>query len=306
MAASKIIDTYTHRGLWGLLREIWIRLTRRYPLVYLFDYVFGDRLHEKLVMAPVVGYCPRLEDPRSFNEKIVHRKLYSDRLVYSEVSCKYRVRDFVAERVDDDILTELYHVTEDPETIPFDDLPDQFVVKATHGQGMNVLVKDKSEVDFEAVRTDCRNWLREPFGVHQREYWYREITPRIVVEELLQNEDGSVPEDYKFYVFDGEVQYVHVDENRFGEHERRFYDASWNALDFRRTYPLAAVSEEPPNFERMKSIAEALAADFEFARIDLYDLGSDGVAFGEITLAPGSGHARFDPKAADFELGACW
>ncbi len=268
--------------------------------------LFDDVLYEKLNMYPLVGYWPQIREPRSFNEKLAHRKLLTDNEKFTEVQDKWAVRDYVKERVGDEVLTEVYHVTDDPETIPFDELPEKFVVKPTHGCNWIEIVEDKSEADFEEIKEKCREWLSKTFGQKQREYWYKDIEPMIMVEEFIEGENGEVPRDYKFFVFDGCVEFIEVDFDRFQGHKRTFFDREWSQLDFELGYPRGYNIDKPANLKELINIAEDIAEDFEFMRVDLYNIDDEEIYLGELTVCHASGRQRFRPKEWDFKMGEYW
>lgn len=268
--------------------------------------VLGARLHLKLFMVLRLGYWPQIEDPRTFNEKVAYRKLFADEDLFTTVEDKWGVRSYVAEKVGEDVLPEAYHVTTDPEDVPFDDLPETYVIKPTHMAGPIIFVEADDVVDPDEVRTRCRDWLSTTHNVMKEESWYWDITPRIVAEEYLTEEDGSVPPDFKFFVFHGQVEYVQVDLDRFSDHKRRFYDRDWNPKEFKRGYPLAPETSRPETYDRMLEVAEALGDDFDFIRVDLYEVDGEEVYFGEMTVGPASGVGRFVPQEYDFRLGELW
>ncbi|WP_285271172.1 ATP-grasp fold amidoligase family protein [Halobacterium salinarum] len=257
-------------------------------------------------MAPRVGYWPEIKSPRSFNEKIVHRKLFTDDEVFVKVSDKWLVRDYVARKVGSDILNEVYHVGQNPEDIPFDELPDSFVLKGNHGSGFNRIVEDKARETLSDLKRECSNWLSESYGESKHEYWYSKIDPRIIVENLLSDEEYGIPLDYKFHVFGGKVEYIQVDIDRFGDHTRRMYTQDWEPKDFTLKYPLGPDIPEPEKLDEMISVAQKLGGDFDYVRVDLYQPDGEKIVFGELTLAPGTGHERFTPKRWDFKLGSEW
>ena len=297
---------YQERGLEALLIDVWVHMLVHTVAGRAAAAVIGQPVHEQLAAFPSLGYWPNIKYPRSFNEKIMHRKLFTDKDRFATVADKHRVREYVEKRVGSDVLTELYYVTEDPETIPFGELPDRFVLKGTHGSSMNTIVRDKTDADYDSLVAESKQWLEREYGANNREYWYTDITPRIVVEEFIQNSRAKAPRDYKFYVFDGQAEYVHVDHGRFSDHTRRFYDSDWNPQEFTRIYPLGPVIEEPADFDRMIDVAETLGGPFEFMRVDLYNPEPGSIVFGEMTVAPGSGRGRFQPTDIDFEFGSHW
>ena len=276
------------------------------PTAPIMKFILGKTLHQKLAMYLRLGYWPQLDNPKTFNEKIMCRKISTDKDLFSEVSDKYTVREYIKEKHNENILNQVYQVVNDPNDICFEDLPDEFVIKPTHGSGWVHIVENKSEEDFQEIRSKCREWLSQSYGETKGEYWYNEIEPRIIIEERLKDDDGDTPPDYKFFVFHGEVKYVQVDYDRFSDHSRRFYDRDWNPQDFKLKFPLGPVTEEPDNLDDMIRVAEKLGEDFDFIRVDLYNISEDEIVFGELTLAPESGGGKFEPRDYDFQLGSHW
>jgi hypothetical protein len=298
-----------------LAKDGFVELARRSTLYILnisfisplLQSVIGDVLKEKIEHSLKTGYWPNIRNPRSFNEHILHRKLFTDNDLYSTVADKWAVREYVRDRIGDEILNEVYHVTDDPSTIPFADLPNEFVIKPTHSSGRTIIVDEKESRNYEAIRSTCEKWLSHDFGEQKNEYWYSDIPPQIIIERRLPAEDGEVPLDYKFFTFNGRVELIDVDSDRYSEHKIRFFDRQWEPQDFRFCgYPLGDIVEQPERLDEMIKMAEDLAAEFEFARVDLYYTEDDEIIFGEITLAPEAGYGRFEPIKKDFEIGEFW
>ncbi len=297
---------YQDEGIFGLLKATWVSAIYLTPLFHVIESVLGEKHHEKLIRAPRLGYWPKIDHPQTFNENTLHRKLNTDDDLYATVADKWRVREYVAEKVGDDVLNEVYHVTDNPETIPFDDIPEKFVVKANHGCGWNILVENKSEEDFEKIKSQCREWLDSTYGTRRREYWYAEIEPKIIVEKFIDSDDQNVPRDIKFFVFDGRVEYLKVDIDRFGDHSVRFFDRDGKIQDFSLEFPLGPEIDPPDHLDELIDVAETLGEDFEAARVDLYQPIEDEIVFGEITLAHGAGGSKFKPVRYDYEFGSYW
>ncbi|MFC7114613.1 ATP-grasp fold amidoligase family protein [Natronoarchaeum sp. GCM10025703] len=304
---AKLQKTARHRGVIPTVRH-GVRFTIQKAGYPVFSKILSPKTHEKLMAAPVLGYWPQLEEPRSFSEKIISRKLSGERAeLFSTVSDKYSVREYVKQKVGENLLTDLYFVGESSGEIPKNGLPEKFVIKATHGSGMTIVVDDHREYDFDLIESKCKSWLETPFGKKSREYWYEEIQPRVVIEEYIDDPKHDIPPDFKFYVFNGRVEFVHVDFNRFSaERSRRFFDREWNACDFRLDYPLGPTIDKPDRLDEMIKIAETLGEDFEFVRVDLYHTSDNRIYFGEMTLAPAAGTERFYPVEWDFKLGSYW
>jgi hypothetical protein len=176
------------------------------------------------------GRRPALFPPAKYSEKITHKKLFDRRLYLTVTSDKHAVREYARAIIGEDLAPELYYRTTDPETIPFASLPRQFVVKATHGSGWNVMVRDTRAVNQRALIATCERWMRSNYARHRDEWAYEHIPHQIIVEELLDDGAGRSPRDIKVLVFNQKVRIVQIDEDRFGDHRRLFFDARWNEL----------------------------------------------------------------------------
>ena len=252
------------------------------------------------------GGYPNLFFPETFSEKIQHRKLFDRRPILVTLADKYAVRDFIRQRVGEAILTRLHLVTKDPNELTEDALPARCVVKPTHGCGWIEIIRDKTTHDFEQLRRNCADWLSQNYFYTSGEWVYRNIPPRIIVEELLDDGQGGIPHDYKFFVFNGRVAFLGVDVDRFTDHRRNMYDRDWNKLNFGFQFPCSALTiERPERFDDMIRCAEALCAGFDFLRIDMYRLG-DRIVIGEITTTPASGLEPFWPAGTDHWVGRLW
>jgi len=262
---------------------------------------------EKRVFKRLMGYPCDLDNPRTFNEKIVWRKVFDHNPLFPVVQDKIRVRDYVRERLGEKeaeaILVPLYFVTDDPEKIPFDTLPDRYVIKTNHGSGWVIPVEDGRAVDRREVVQRCRKWLQTTYGQRRMEWAYRSIKPLVYGEEYLL-ENGKIPTDYKFLVFGGKVRLVFVCYDRFGKPSDAFFDERGNRLYIGGKREAKNGLELPPNIGEMTAIAERLASPFDYLRVDLYSF--DGkIRFGEMTLYPASGTYRY-PRYIDDLLGSYW
>ncbi|ELY93031.1 hypothetical protein C482_20191 [Natrialba chahannaoensis JCM 10990] len=299
-------QSYQDMGVKGAIINTWKYLFQHSPFSSHLEMLLGETYHQKLLAFPALGYWPKIQNPRSVNEKIINRKLYTNNDVFSTVADKYAVREYVSEKVGGHILTDVYHVTDNPESIPFKGLPDQFVIKPTHSCGNVIVVDDKEDVQYSDIISQCETWLDIQYGENTKEYWYSDIPPKIIVEEYINENGRRAPLDYKFFVFGGEPKCIQVDYGRFSQHKMSIYNDEWELMDFKKGYQRAPDIDEPYNLEEMVDIAATLGKEFGFVRVDLYNPRDGVIRFGEMTLAPGGGLSRFDPVQADFELGSYW
>ncbi len=264
-----------------------------------------DRAVIRRRMQRSLGYRPDLRHPRTYNEKLAWRILHDDNPLIPLTTDKIAVRDHVAARLGPDVLIPLIGTYERVEDIDWDALPSSFVLKAAHGCAMNLLVPDKSAVDRDEVLRTAAEWLATDYYRQSRERAYRSIPRRLLIEDFLVGADGETPADYKFLVFHGRTALIRVHLGRFGEHRVNFYDAEMRHVPIRQMVPDAPEVALPTAVREMIPLAETLAADFDYARIDLY-LHEGRPYFGEITHHDGNAHAPFRPASTDAALGALW
>jgi TupA-like ATPgrasp len=249
---------------------------------------------------------PNIISPVTFNEKVLCRTLFDRRPLLTRIADKAAVRSYVESRLGHQILPKLYHLTTRPDTIPFDELPDRFVVKPTHGSGWVQLVTNKATLDRTTLIKTCADWLKRSYYKETREILYRDIEPRIIVEEFIDDGSGTAPIDYKLFVFGGTVELIQVDAGRFTGHRRLLYTPDWEKLDVRLEYDkIPGDVPRPAHLGEMIAAAETIGRDWDFIRADFYDTAVR-LYFGELTLTPEAGNSRFHPKAFDRYLGGLW
>ena len=253
-------------------------------------------------------YWPHFKNPRSFSEKVWNRMLFVRDHRLTMLSDKLRVRDYVARIVGSEYLIPLLWNGEKAEEISYENLPLKFVIKVTHGCKYNIIVRDKTQLDQTNTRLQLKQWLSENYcyesflGV---EWAYKNINPSIIVETFLEC-NGRVPEDYKFFCFSGRVELIQVSFDRFGDASEKLFDRDFNPLDLWNGLKLyQGKVERPDNFEEMVRVAESLARELDFIRVDLYNV-SRQIYVGELTCYPASGMARFVPREYEFLLGEKW
>ena len=243
-----------------------------------------------------------LFNPNTFNEKIqIYKLMYREKNL-AKFTDKYLVREHVSGIIGENYLIPLIGLFSDPDGIEIEKLPNQFIIKATHGSGWNILCLDKSDFEWESEKLKIREWLNTNFYTRFREWAYKNIEPRFIIEKLILEQNGSLPLDYKFFCFDGKPQYIQVDSNRFAGHTRNFYDVEWNRLPVKLMYPNNSEFEQKPDLlDEMLDIARKLSQGFPFVRVDLYAVPE--IYFGELSFYPEAGFGNFEPDEWDHEFG---
>jgi len=245
-------------------------------------------------------YLPQLKEPRSFNEKINYIKLYNRNPLREDVADRLKVREYIEQLSSRCKLPKIYWHGTNFNIRVWNNLPNEFVIKANHGSSMTLIV-DKENYKFHDVYEIVNNWLKQDYSSFLREWIYKNLNKYLIVEEKLQV-NGEIPPDFKFFVLNGEVELVQVDLDRFGNHKRNLYTKDFELLDAKLKYPSTTNIKKPLGYSKAVEIAEELSVDFDFIRVDLY-LVNDKIYFGELTNTPENGFGKFSPKSLDFELG---
>ncbi len=202
------------------------------------------------------------------------------------------------------ILNGLYYVGTSLDMDTFNSLPNAYVLKATHSSGMNLICRDKSQLSFDEVTSLVDKWLAVDYYKTRREWAYKCVSPRIICEALLLDENDSIPEDYKIFCFNGTPEFIQVDYDRFGGHKRNFYTTEWKTIPCNYIYDESTEMHRPPEkLGEMLVIAQKLSRGFPFTRIDLF-LIKDIIYFGEVTLYPESASAMFTPHSYEVDFGS--
>ena len=257
------------------------------PLWRIFVRPFAsETLETKFIYWVNMGKPLNLKDPEDFNEKLQWLKLnWKDPLI-SECADKYAVRKYVEANGCGDVLNELYGVYSETIDIPWESLPDKFVLKCTHGCGYNIICTDKRSLDKRSASDKIERWMRSRYGLCYAEYHYLSITPRIICERYIETPAGITPNDYKIFCFNGKPHYVAVGIDRATDIKWHFLDMEWDHIDI--TLPdhnKGNPPVKPACWDRMVEVAIKLSQPFPFVRVDLYDDNGRAV-FGEMTFTP--------------------
>ena len=275
---------------------------------YFLNKFFGYH-YVKIRFYKKMGYLLNLKCPRSFNEKLVWKKIYDRNPLLPVTSDKYRVRSYIKEVLGEErakkILIPLLYVTNKPEDIPFEKLPSAFIVKSNHASGRYIIVED-GHYNKEKIINTCRRWLKTPYGLDKLEWAYQSIKRKIVIEKLLREEDGKIPKEFNFHMFHGQCKLVNVVFDKMNNPSISCFDGKWNFLAVKiPNLPQGLNIKKPKNYEIMLELAEKLAKPFDHIRMDFYNLNGK-IYFGEFTHYTASGIGRFEPSSFAFELGKHW
>lgn len=276
-----------------------------YPklLLYKIALIIPDSIFVRLKYRKGLGKWPNLRNPQTFNEKLNWLKLHDRNPLYTTMVDKYEVKKYIASIIGEEYIIPTLGVWDRAEDIDFDSLPDKFVLKATHDSGRVIICRDKSKLDRAQAIMEMKVSLKRDFYAVTREWPYKNVKPRIIAEQLLEdNGSQNGISDYKVHNFNGVPEAILVCRDRFKSSglTEDFYTTEWQHLDVRRPgHPNAPEPDEcPPSLSKMLQLSERIAEKYPFMRTDFYSVG-EKLYFGEITLYPASGTVPFIPKEYD-------
>lgn len=276
----------------------------RFKVLNLLNFI-PDKTMVKLQYRIKTGRKLNLKNPQRYTEKLQWYKLYYRNPLMTKCADKYTVREYVESKGLGNILNELYGVYDLVDEIDFDRLPNKFVLKTTNDSHTNIFCEDKSKADIDKIKEELNEFMHSRNGKSPgREWAYDGSKRRIVCEKYLdKTKDGEII-DYKFFCFNGKIEYLNIVVDNKETRKLGIYDTKGKKTKYSRT-DMEEIEKEikiPDNFEEMKKIAEKLSEDFPHVRVDLYDI--DGkIIFGELTFYGSSGYMQFEPDEFDFILG---
>ena len=244
------------------------------------------------------------ESPSTFNEKLNWLKIHDRKEFYSLMVDKYEVKNIVKDAIGEKYVIPAYGVWNSFDEIDFDSLPNEFVLKCTHDSGGLVICKDKKTLNLKEAKKRVNKSLKKNYYIFWREWPYKNVKPRILVEKLITQPEASVLNVYKVFNFNNGKQIIQVIQGDKTPQERiDYYDDKWNLLNLYQNFKNSDNKLPRPNaLEKMLSLAKKMSDGFFFLRTDFY-IVNDNIYFSEFTFYSDAGLRKFNPDCWDLELG---
>ncbi len=202
-----------------------------------------------------------LRHPKTLNEKIQWLKIYDNLPIKSVLTDKVLVRDYIKDKIGEEYLKPVLWIGKSFDEIPFDSLPESFIIKANNGCKWHYIIKNKkkylnSKTLFNFTRTQLNGWMTQSFfGYSDFETQYLNIKPQIIVEQLLRDDINTAGSEFWVYCVNS-AAYTENEEKKFRK-------------------------------EAMQ-LSEILSKGFKFVRVD-WMVYNNKLYFGEMTFTPFSG-----------------
>ena len=263
----------------------------------------SDEAFIKLIYRLRMGKKLNLENPQTFTEKLQWLKLYDHNPIHTIMADKLQMRDFVKEKIGEGHTAPLIGVYDKWEDIDFAKLPNSFVIKTTHDSGSYVIVKDKTKLNIKEARKKITHSLKKNYYKTTREWQYKNIKPKILIEEYLKDPVAQNLTDYKFFCFNGKCEFLYIMQETSSKPTQVILDTKFNRMPFRMDdEPSKEMPQKPTELDQMIEFAEKLSQDEAFLRVDMYLVGGK-IYIGELTFYHFGGYIPFDPPEWDLKLG---
>ncbi len=247
-----------------------------------------------------------LDSPRTFNEKLQWLKLYDRKDIYTTMVDKCEAKKYVANIIGEEYIIPTIGIYNKFDEIDFNKLPNQFVIKCTHDSGGLVICKDRTKLDIDEVKKKINKCLKKNYYYSGREWPYKNVKPRIIIEKYIEDKNSKTMRDYKFFCFNGKPEIMYLSEGLEDHKTARmsFYDMNMKLSDCRRSdyEPLDYVPKKPKNFEKMKKFSAILSKNIPHLRVDWYEINGK-LYFGELTFTTCAGMIPFADDKWDKKLG---
>lgn len=258
----------------------------------LYDCILSDKMYIKKLYKLRTGKKLNLRNPQTFNEKMNWLKLYDRRPEYTVMVDKYKVREYISEKIGEQYLVPLIGVWDSPDEIDFDSLPDKFVLKCNHDNGV-IICRDKSKLDIEKTKKELAFRLNRNYYKKLREWPYKNVPRKIICEKFMENTNNEELHDYKLFCFNGKVKLIEVNSERFSDIcKEDHFDINWNHCDVTWNPSSGKELQKPSNFDDMVSLAELFSQDIPFLRVD-FNHWNDKLYMGEFTFFYGGSMKLF-------------
>ena len=263
-------------------------------------HLLNDEKYVKLLYKLIFNNELNLENPQKISEKMQWLKLYNRKPEYTKMVDKYEVKNYVKDIIGEEYIIPTLGVYDKFDDIDFEKLPNQFVIKCTHDSGSTVVCRDKNNLNIKATKKKINKCLKKNFYYSHREWPYKDVKPRIIIEKYLVDGEKERPNDYKIYCFNGKATTFLVMTDRTPNSVRvNFYDMNWKQLPISDAHTNSEQKiVKPINDKLMIEIAEKLSKDIPFVRVDFYEIEGH-VYFGELTFFPDGGFVEYNPKEYD-------
>lgn len=278
----------------------------KYWLRYYFFKYTPRFLHEKILAYFFTRRFKRkidLKNPKTLYEKLNYLKLYDLSEKKIMLSDRLLAKEYVKKNIPELNVAKTFQVANSFKELDFSQCPEYFIIKTNHACKSGIFIENKNEI----TPTDYK-LLAKYYDKVQKinyAYWgvfelqYKDIIPKVYVEEFLSYDIGVVFKEYEVFCFNGNPIFVNID----GPNGAGFYDSEWNSVEYSiYVMPNRIETPTPVNKEKIIEYAKKISQGFSFIRVDFFEV--NGILyFAEATFTPLMGNIVLSPYEYNTILG---
>ncbi len=282
------------------------RLCRRGLSVVLNLYAWFRYPHLLIRYWATLKQFPDAAFPRSFNEKLLWRKIYDRDQRFGPMTDKLAARDIAQAKAPELTIPQVLWIGDTPDELPADILDKPCVIKTNRGSGWNLFNWSPNQLSKADVVDYFKPKTRFVYGHRIGEWSYAMVKQKFYAEELFVEPSGRVPDDFNIHTFGGRVLTISMIHDRFGDRDHISLNRDLSRTD---TVWEEYSSDYEPQFDaihfKLADVAERLVADIDYVRVDLF-CHDGGIYFREFTFFPGSGLSIRNAGETELTRNALW
>ncbi len=274
MLVKNILRNVSRRINW--FEVVWLKLQWLCTKIQFVRY--SDLEYAKILWKRHYHKSWDFQNPQTLDQIMWFLKVSNRNPLLTLCSDKHRVREYVTQCGYDHILKKEFAFFHNADEIDFQKLPSPCYLKCNHASGMNLVYRRENDIDERHIRWKFNFLLKQNPYFLSREWNYKNITPGIVCEELLQMPDGvsDIPE-IQFFCFYGKPKFLIYNlglANTKGDHKDPIRWAIWPDWNLVKEATKLNYDQSPPQkpeiYEELETCAKTLSRPFPFARVDLF------------------------------------
>ena len=206
-----------------------------------------------------------------FNKKIQRLNLYESSPIKVRKGDKYLEREWISEKIGGKYLIPLIGVYNKFEDIDFEKLPNKFVIKSNHGNNYNIIVRNKSQLNYTKIKTNIEKSMNINYSYHNLELHFKDTKPKIIIEEYVDNAAGNL-NYFKILCFNGKPTFIWAKSDKYSNNETYLYELIEEQLSYKVNLN-NMIFHHPKKTKLLKNLlrlASKLSKNIDYIRVDFY------------------------------------
>lgn len=290
------LNDYKGFKIW--LRYYFLKLLPKIFYPFFIRYFYKKHLGKNL----------NLKNPITFSEKLNYLKIYDVNAEKKILADRLLAKKYIQKNYPELKTAKIYTISETYENLNFSKCPNKFIIKTNHACKSGIVIYNK-EKDLIINEKKYKKYYQKVLKINYA-FWgtlelqYKDISPKIYAEELLEPENGSLFKEFEVYCFNGEVEFihycVHTDD---GLIYRKYYNKNWEETNFCIWFKYdSQYIPDDYNKDKVIEYSRKLSKEFKFVRVDFFEVNKE-LYFAEMTFTPFSGDIKVIPEHYDVILG---